>query len=500
MNLQNKLSQTGFYVFLIPVFFVLHGALENFGFVTFRDCFLILISYLVSAIIIWGLAWLLFRNRLKASLLTAFLLSFYLFFGALDDFFKAHAFILSHYTVIMTLFLVSLIVGIIYLKRTKKNLFKLTFFLNGLLIIYLLVDTVGFIWKSLHTDENKLAIYGDDKKNNYSACENCPDPDIYFLLFDEYASTVSLQETYQFDNSALDSFLLHKGFSLQRFSHSNYNITPFSMASMLNMNYISGIKNPDNCTIYDYARCNSLSRNNEVIHFLSSRRYEIVNYSVFDLAGNPTLVESTLLPVKTRLITDQTLYNRLVRDLGWHLLIGKFEVSWLTKNIIYSSLHNDNLFLADVKQESRKKSNRPRFVYAHLSMPHNPYYYDEHFKPRTESAMQADTNPGHIESYINYLPYTNKNIRELIDTIQKNTNRSAVIILMGDHGYRAKTADGDRKHFFKNLNAVYFPDGNYRLMTDSITGVNQFRVILNSLFKQELPLLKDSTVLLTPRH
>jgi hypothetical protein len=90
-------------------------------------------------------------------------------------------------------------------------------------------------------------------------------------------------------------------------------------------------------------------------------------------------------------------------------------------------------------------------------------------------------------------------VRELVDTIQKNTNRSAVIILMGDHGYRANTNDGDRSHYFKNLNAVYFPDKNYHLFTDSITGVNQFRVILNSLFKQNLPLLKDSTFFLTDK-
>jgi len=500
MNLQKKLSGTGLYVFLIPVFFVLHGALQNFGFVSFRDCFFLVISYFIAAIIIWLLAWLLFRNPRKASLLTAFTLSFYLFFGAIDDFFKTHAHILSRYVIIMPLFFISFIALFIYLKKTASKLSRLTLFLNALLIIYLMIDTAGLIWKSVHPDENKLAIYGNDKKNNYTACDSCTDPDIYFLLFDEYASTVSLKQNFQFDNSALDSFLLQKGFSLQRHSHSNYNFTPFSMASLLNMNYISGIKNPDACTIEDYANCNNLIRNNEVITYLSSRKYEIVNYSVFDLAGNPTLVESTLLPVRTRLITDQTLYNRLVRDIGWNLYIGKMEIKWLTKNRIYSGLNNNNLFLELVKQESRKKTNRPRFIYAHLAMPHPPYYYDEHFQSRSKKAMIADENQGNIDSYFKYLPYTNKNLRELVDTIQKNTHDSAVIIVMGDHGYRTKTEDGDRSHYFKNLNAIYFPDKNYQLLTDTITGVNQFRVIINSLYKQHLPILQDSTVFLTDKH
>jgi hypothetical protein len=499
MNLQNKLSQTGFYVFLIPVFFVLHGALENFGFIPFRDCFILVMSYIIAAALIWLATGLYFRNHRKTALFTAFLLSFYLFFGSLDDFLKAHIRFLSHYVVIMPAFLFFFIAGLVYLKKTKKDLRKLTFFLNGLLIIYLLLDTAGFIWKSFHPDKNKMAIYEADKKNNYTACDSCPNPDIYFLLFDEYASTVSLKESFHVDNSSLDSFLLQKGFSIQRFSHSNYNFTPFSMASILNMNYISGIKNPDSCTFEDYAKCNKLIWNNKLIDFFSSRNYDIVNYSVFDLAGNPTLVQSRLLPVKTSLITEQTLYIRLMHDIGWNLVIGKFYSKWVEKNRIYSDLNNNNLFLAAVKQESRKKSSHPRFVYVHLTMPHFPYYYDEHFQMRNRKELLADMDRGHVDSYIKYLPYTNKNLKELIDTIQKNTNRSAAIILMGDHGYRVSTNDGDRTHYFKNLNAVYFPDKNYQLLTDTITGVNQFRIILNSMFKQNLPLLQDSTVFLTDK-
>ena len=132
-------------------------------------------------------------------------------------------------------------------------------------------------------------------------------------------------------------------------------------------------------------------------------------------------------------------------------------------------------------------------------MPHYPYYYNEHLQLRNEKDLVADEDPGHIDSYIKYLPYTNQKLRELIDTIQKNTNRSAVIILMGDHGFRTKTDDGDRSHYFKNLNAVYFPNGDYRLMTDSISTVNQFRTIFNSLYKQKLPLLRDSTIFLTDK-
>jgi hypothetical protein len=56
-----------------------------------------------------------------------------------------------------------------------------------------------------------------------------------------------------------------------------------------------------------------------------------------------------------------------------------------------------------------------------------------------------------------------------------------------------------RSHHFNNLNAVYFPNQEYQFMTDSLNGVNQFRVIFNTLFKQQLPLLKDSLIFLTDK-
>jgi hypothetical protein len=88
----------------------------------------------------------------------------------------------------------------------------------------------------------------------------------------------------------------------------------------------------------------------------------------------------------------------------------------------------------------------------------------------------------------------NGEIKKLVTTIQQN-NPSAVIVMMSDHGYREKHGT-NYPFFFQNLNAVYFPDKNYSTIYDSITSVNQFRVVLNKYFHQSFPLLKDSCVVL----
>ena len=95
-------------------------------------------------------------------------------------------------------------------------------------------------------------------------------------------------------------------------------------------------------------------------------------------------------------------------------------------------------------------------------------------------------------AYTGYLPYTNDKLKKLVSDIQQNTKNQAVIILMGDHGFRNKIPGEGHLNFFQNLNAVYFPDNDYRLLYDSMSGVNQFRVVFNKFFDLHLPMLKDS--------
>jgi hypothetical protein len=494
------LGKTTLFLFLLPLFFVFHGFAQNFGLITLRDSLLLLCLYLGAAVILLILSYWVFGNFIKAGLFSFLLLLIYFFFGAVLDFLKQNTIPVFRYSILLPILLVLVIAAALYLKKTTGTFYRLVLFLNFLLVVYLLIDLTSIGWKSLHPDPDQLSVYHLSTSHKFSSCDDCPNPDIYFLLFDEYSSSINLSRAFNYDNSNLDSFLAQKGFSQQIHSSSNYNFTPFSVASILNMNYINGIKDINACTVEDYARCNNLIRNNEVIQFLSSRHYDIVNYSIFDLAGNPSPVEQSLLPVKTRLITAQTLSGRFMHDIGWHFYTGRLEIKWLTKNRLFGDLHHNNLLMERVKNETRTVGNRPRFIYGHFVMPHPPFYFDKYNQPRSAADLIKEATGSHIESYAGYIPYTNSKIKELIDTIQQNTKGSAVIILMGDHGYRANIPGLPESHFFQNMNAVYIPDKNYGLFKDSISGVNQFRVILNTLFKQSIPLIRDTTIFLKDKE
>jgi hypothetical protein len=487
------------YLFFIPVFFVLHGYLENFGFIGIGESLLLMLTYGGASALLYLIFLFFYREHIKAALLSTYIMGFYLFFGAFHDFFKDHDIPLHRYSLIIPLFLVFLIFGLVYLKKIKKPFSRSTLFLNLLFLIYLAIDVVGIGWKFFHPNPNKLSAYEFASKSSYAPCDTCAKPDIYLLLFDEYGSSLSLKQRFNYDNSDLDSFLVNRGFQIQAHSRSNYNFTPFSMASILNMSYLKGIKNPSACTLEDYAYCDNLVRDDEVIKYLSYQGYDIVNYSVFDLAGNPSKVEQSFLPLKTKLITDRTLFHYIQRDVGWLLYAGKFKIKWLVEQTMFRHSNNNKIFVDLVKKESALLSTKPRFVYAHFYLPHPPFFYDKSGNRRDMKTVYERNDEKYSQDYLDYVPYTNQKAKELITTIQENTNHSAVIIFLGDHGFRNTTNPTDLSNYFQNQNAVYFPDRDYHSFYDSLSNVNEFRLVFNKLFNANFPLLKDSTIFLTDK-
>ncbi|MCW3118932.1 MAG: synthase family protein, partial [Chitinophagaceae bacterium] len=99
--------------------------------------------------------------------------------------------------------------------------------------------------------------------------------------------------------------------------------------------------------------------------------------------------------------------------------------------------------------------------------------------------------------YLEQVAFCNQWIGSLTRAANKSFKRPRIVIIEGDHGYR--DADDNqliRDREFMNLSSYYFSDKDYRLLYKNISPVNSFRVILNKYFNTQLPLLRDSTILL----
>jgi hypothetical protein len=474
------------FLFLLPLFFVLHGYMENYGFIAAKDALLLFAVYTGASMVFASLFWLLYRDFTRANLVAFAIMAFHFFFGPVHDGLKkiAPGSIISKYSFILPAALLLFILLVVLLKRRKKPLIKFTNYLNLLLLLLVVVDIVLLAGKMMKKTGQSYSIPA-----GFNKCDTCQRPDVYFILLDEYAGNKELKELFSFDNSAFLGRLDSLGFRTIDSSKSNYNYTPFSLASLLNMEYLQ--LSGTNRAQPDLTYCYESIRDNKLLQFLGSNGYAFYNYSVFDFKGQPARVRETLLPANTRLITAQTFLHRFDKEIRFNL-VSRWKSKKNLEIITYANKHNNKNIYDLTWKIAGQKSDKPKFVYTHLMMPHYPYYFDREGKEQPFEKL-LEGNQVNQQGYIEYLQYSNKKIQELVTYILQASARPPIIILMGDHGFRHFEKPVANEYYFLNLASIHLPSRNYSQFYDSLTGVNLFRTILNTEFGQRLPLLKDST-------
>ena len=480
------------FLLLLPVFFVLHGFVDHYDFVPVTDALLLCLSYIGSAFIVAGIAWLFFRDVIKASLLALLIMAYHFFYGSVLDTLKSYfpETTVLRYSVLLPVSFLFFLVIIIGLKKRRKQLTAFTTYLNILLLFLILIDTGRLVVKIPGLKKStpfNLAAEG------FQSCDTCQKPDVYLILLDEYTGSKALKEAFHFDNSVFENELANRGFRVMKDSRSNYNYTPFSMASTLNMDYLALNMKTKGKGNLNY--CYETIRDSRVVKFFKAQGYQFYNYSTFYFPGQPSHQSEPFIPNKSKLITAQTFLSRLKEDINFNVARGKIRFPALLKKMAYENLHNNEDILLQTKKTAAQQTALPKLVYAHLIMPHYPYYFNASGHPLPLEDL-VEGRESDTANYTGYLEYCNKMILQLTDDILTTAANPPVIMLLGDHGFRHFIPKRAHDYYFLNLNAVYLPRKNYQLFYDSMTNVNQFRVVLNTLFNQQLPLLKDSTIYL----
>jgi len=143
----------------------------------------------------------------------------------------------------------------------------------------------------------------------------------------------------------------------------------------------------------------------------------------------------------------------------------------------------------------------PKFVFAHILLPHQPYVFnsDGTYLP----ASEADKRSTEV-NYVNQLKYTNSRVEALIDELIASSATPPIIVLQSDEGPFPVGTGIDDPHFdwrvapskllqekMGILNAYYLPGKEKDAIYPTITPVNSFRLIFNLYFKAHVELLPD---------
>lgn len=488
--MKRALTKYPLFLLLLPIFFVWHGYVEFYDLINPNKAALLVLSYLAGTLGIFLISWLLFRNRGKAGLFTFSIMAINFLFGGFKDFLTGIApgsFILK-YSFLLPALLVLIITLFIVLRKLKTYPAKTVYYLNVLLLLFILIDSTTLIRK-IATNQGSVVA---GKEADLKPCNNCPKPDIYLILADGYSGKIPLKIFFGYDNTAFEDKLKERKFFVNDSTRSNYNYTLFSMASLLNMGYLKTSQDVSAKT--DLPLAFTAIRKNILTAWLEKEGYSIYNYSIFDINGHPSPAIKTLMDFDKSPITNQTFLSRAGNEIGFNL-VTKLKLKFLLpnrKNNLFADLSNNQKIDSLTRHIASTKTKQPKFIYAHLVMPHWPYYYDS-LGNKLPAELLKDIFITDKTRYVSYLKYANKKILTLINYIQ-SSDKKAIIVLLSDHGFRALKDKNYLENFqTTNLNAVFLPDSNYTGFYKGISNVNQFRVILNSQFGQHLPILKDSS-------
>jgi hypothetical protein len=474
------------------LFFIVHGYSENQFLVPPGELILLLGILMAAGIVGFFLFKKIFRNGHKATVFTTLVFFIVLFFGVIQDFLAQFRFLssLTRLTILLPVCVVLLIVFFIWIKRTKLSFKRTVFFLNTLLALYLIVDLVIITYHFISPPQNRdreLAQYA------LTPCDTCAKPPVYLILLDSYYGSTGLKAYFNYDNSGFENFLQAQGFKVNAATTSNYYYTLYSMASLLNMDYLHGIGSPVIKNHYGFTRATGSLRNNIVCRYFSSLGYRINNYSGFDLRNVPAGYNSDLLPDKIQLITHKTLYYRVKKYLP-SFLVRTGLVKQAGEDIENEYIRNNEKMMVNALAAGRSINPIPAFTYVHLMMPHGPFVFDSLGNRTRIMQRYYSLAPDSLDKmFLSYQVHTNKMMAHFITGLQKQTGGKAVILLMSDHGYQP-AREKENKLAYYNLNAVYLPSKQYEKWYDGISNVNQFRVLFNTLFQQNLPLVRDSIV------
>ncbi len=479
------LKKIPFFLLLIAIFFCLHGSVENYGYLDPGEVMLVGLAIIACMLVLFLISLFFTKNYVLASLASFFISLWYLFFGALHDWIKKTAFLsfLKSYAVIVPLLVVLTVLWIIFLKRNKQLHEKLFLYLNVLLLLYCIYDSYLLL-----NQTNKIV---QVNKVAFDASGVSKKPDVYFLLFDEYAGYKSLKDSFSFANDSLYDFLRQNEFK-ELPTHSNYDYTPFSMSSILNMNYVDSNYDHRLLTQKDIQQRFGEIRNGQVFSIFRSMGYKLENYSIFDIKGHPALSGSNpLFPIHHYLLTDKIFHNRLIKDLGWWFVTGRFQVGWIKEKYLYKDDKYNKKAAEIVMRSASEKNDHPKFCYGHFFLPHGAYFRDSAGNYNSPEQMKDLFNK---PLYLSYLKYTNHIIKALVQHIMVN-DPLAIVIVMSDHGFYNYTSPGDDDPYnYDNFCFARFPNKNYLPYKERWSTVNFFRYVFNCEFGQKMPYLRDSTI------
>ena len=509
------LEKAPLYPFLVALYPVIYLLSENITEIGPEAGLRPAVIFLMIAVLFYVFSWVLTRNSSRSGLITLFaVLAFFLVFFLV----YAPAYRLlrevtifgrilgrHRYMIPFTLlFLLTIVFAALLIsRRLSPGLLKtITLAGNGstilLLFIPILVITSNLVKTNRSMALSQINLPEIEQPLSISTQAK---PDVYFIILDMLTSDNVLSRLLDYDDPSFTDSLKQMGFFVSECSQSNYPLTQLSITSSLNMDYIQSIStSAETASLYPLMMNNRVRRSLEDVGYrtvafetgysfteiVDADQYLQTISSIWDLLNFPgiTPFESLILKISAGQILYET-RDTLSKDM--QVLIDAPYVQYRERILFAFDA------LADLPVEPG-----PKFVFAHILAPHNPFVFDEDgsfLYRRTPFTLNADKEygwEGYSVAYVKELKYLRQVILDLANKIISESETPPVIIIQGDHGIPWTAGD---KAQFDIFSAYFFAGKQAPGLYDEISPVNNFRVLFNDQFGTNYDLLMDESYL-----
>ncbi len=434
------------------------------------------LSLLVAAAA-YGLFYLFQRKTVSASLsAVAFLLFYYLYGTIYQVLVTPDRIPVYHFVLLPVVIFVAFYVGY-FISKIKASpaavvqkillVFALVLVTYNVVVIILPVELQRARVKPIPSPVSSASAKESDVNQKY--------PDIYYFIFDEY-ERLDVMTSYFHDPDVdqFNAFLKQNNFFVVTNSRVPTINTQTEMSSRLNLqqyNMNSDVK-------VTLAAIN----NNKVMQVLKSYGYSTAALDMafpnivadYQIDYDPQQVAGMAVDEFRQTFLGETMFNAF---LGYFQDTDMSEVK--QRELIFYTLN---------QATSLSTLQSPKFVYAHVLLPHMPFIFDK------DGNMLPPQDNYDWHYYLGQHQYATKLIEELITKLLANANprNPPVIIIQSDHGARnmirkAKDnilMDGYLENYpidnaYKNFNAMYLPGIDPSTLSTSMPPIDTMILVLN---------------------
>jgi hypothetical protein len=427
------------------------------------------------AAVVYGLFVLLKRKPANASLsATAFML-FYFSYGFIYRLLmKPDMYPIYHFTLLPLMVALALYAGL-FISRLKPNIAislknSLLIMAMTLVVYNLAVITPAEVQKAQQKKATPIPVIGvtDNTGVQY--------PDIYYVIFDEFAGFPANSAYFHSNTIAqFETFLQQHHFFVAANSRAVTINTQTEMATRLNLQQYYLTDDP--------SVTNAVLDNNKVMQILKSYGYTTAVLNMFfqginadyNLSYDPQKVSGMATDQFKQAFFGDTMFNAFS-----DFFLSATAAEQNQRDLILYTLNQTANLPTSIKS--------PKFVYAHLLLPHDPYIFDQN----GNLLPPEDNYDNHF--YQGQYEYAAKLAEDLITKLLAKANPSnpPVIIIQSDEGARniqrrdqnnivlggiLENYNIDNAYYI--LNAMYLPGYDTTPLPNNLPPIDTFVVVLN---------------------